>query len=157
MALDRNFSSLRNLSFIVFQKKTPDIKHHLAQAHSDPIIPYHTSQQPRQRSCFFATHKFEGPIKRQERGVWMGADKNSPQRTRPKSHSQLQMSHTNTSRQDNVVLDQLQVLGVIPWSTRGSTRVEAKEPIKLGKFLRTGRTVRLAVADCPPGWERIVR
>jgi hypothetical protein len=68
MALDRNFSSLRNLSFIVFQKKTPDIKHHLAQAHSDPIIPYHTSQQPRQRSCFFATHKFEGPIKRQERG-----------------------------------------------------------------------------------------
>jgi hypothetical protein len=65
------------------------------------------------------------------------------------SQSQLQKSHTNTNRQDNVVMDQLQVLGMIPRSTHESTRREAKEPIKLGKFLRTDRTVRLAVADCP--------
>jgi hypothetical protein len=30
-------------------------------------------------------------------------------------------------------------------------RKEAKEPIKLGKFLRTDQTVRLAVVDCPLG------
>jgi hypothetical protein len=48
-------------------------------------------------------------------------------------------------------MDQLEVLGTIPRSTHGSTREEAKEPIKLGKFLRIDRTVRLAAADCPPG------
>jgi hypothetical protein len=84
----------------------------------------------------------------------MGADKNSLQRTRPKSQSQLQKSHTNTNCQNNVVMDQLQVIGTIPQSTRGSTREEAKEPNKLGKFLRIDRIVRLATADCPPkaGW-----
>jgi hypothetical protein len=56
-----------------------------------------------------------------------------------------------TNRQDNVVIDQLQVLATIPRSTHGSTRKEAKGPIKLGKFLRTDRTVRLAAANCPPG------
>jgi hypothetical protein len=71
--------------------------------------------------------------------------------TRPKSQSQLQKSHTNTNRKGNVVMDQLQVLGMIPRSTRGSTRKDAKEPIKHGKFLRTDRTVRLATADYPPG------
>jgi hypothetical protein len=81
----------------------------------------------------------------------MGADKNSPRRTRPMSQSQLQKSHTNTNRQDNIVMDQLQVLGMIPQNTCGSTREEAKESIKLGKFLRTDRTVRLAAADCSPG------
>jgi hypothetical protein len=73
------------------------------------------------------------------------------QRTRPMSQLQLRKTHTNTNRQDNIVIDQLQVLGTIPRSTRGSTREEAKEPIKLGKFLCTDRTVCLAVADCPPG------
>jgi hypothetical protein len=68
----------------------------------------------------------------------------------PKSQSQLQKSHTNTNRQDNIVMDQLQDLGTIPQSTRKSTREEAKEPNKLGKFLRTDRTVRLATTDCPP-------
>jgi hypothetical protein len=80
----------------------------------------------------------------------MGANKNSPQRTRPMSQSQLQKSHTNTNCQDNVVMAQLHVLGTIPRSTRGSTGKEAKEPNNLGKKLRTDRTVRLAVADCPP-------
>jgi hypothetical protein len=47
-------------------------------------------------------------------------------------------------------MDQLQDLGTIPQSTRKSTREEAKEPNKLGKFLRTDRTVRLATIDCPP-------
>jgi hypothetical protein len=74
--------------------------------------------------------------------------KNLLQRTRPMSQTQLQKSHTNTNRQDNVVMDQLQVLGTIPRSTRGSTRREAKKPIKLGKFLRIDLTVRLATADC---------
>jgi hypothetical protein len=84
----------------------------------------------------------------------MGADKISLQRTRPKSQSQLQKSHTNTNCQNNVVMDQLQVIGTIPQSTRGSTREEAKEPNKLGKFLRIDQIVRLATADCPPkaGW-----
>jgi hypothetical protein len=86
----------------------------------------------------------------------MGADKNSPQRTRPTSQSQLQKSHTNTNHQDNIVMDHLRVLGTIPQSTRGSTREEAKEPIKLGKKLRTDRTVRLAAADCPPEKGRTV-
>jgi hypothetical protein len=67
------------------------------------------------------------------------------------SQLQLQKSHTNTNRRDNVVMDQLQVLGTNPRSTCGSTRNDAKEPIKLCKFLRTDRTVRLATADCPPG------
>jgi hypothetical protein len=60
-------------------------------------------------------------------------------------------SHTlaRTNRQDNVVMDQLQVLGTIPRSTHGSTRKEAKGPIKLGKFLHTDRTVRLAATNCP--------
>jgi hypothetical protein len=48
-------------------------------------------------------------------------------------------------------MDQLQVLRTIPRSTRGSTREEAKEPIKLGKILRKDWTVRLAAADYPPG------
>jgi hypothetical protein len=87
----------------------------------------------------------------------MGANKNSPQRTRPTSQSQLQKSHTNTNRQDNVVMDQLQVLGTIPQSTRGSTREEAKERIKLGEKLRKDRTVRLAAADHPPEKGRTVR
>jgi hypothetical protein len=65
------------------------------------------------------------------------------------SQSQLQKSHTNTNHQDNVVMDQVQVLGMISRSTRGSTRKEAKEPNNLGKNLRTDRTVRLAAADCP--------
>jgi hypothetical protein len=38
-------------------------------------------------------------------------------------------------------MDELQVLGTIPRNTRGSTREEAKEPIKLGKNQRTDRTV----------------
>jgi hypothetical protein len=71
------------------------------------------------------------------------------------SQSQLQKSHTNTNRKDNVVMDQLQVLGMIPRSTCGITRKGAKEPIKLGKFLRTDRTVRLAVADCLPRRDRL--
>jgi hypothetical protein len=73
------------------------------------------------------------------------------------SQSQLKKSHTNTNRQDNVVMDQLQVLGMIPLSTRGSTRKEAKEPIKLGKILRTDWTVRLSAADYPPGKARTIR
>jgi hypothetical protein len=48
-------------------------------------------------------------------------------------------------------MDQLQVLGTIPRSTRGSTRREAKEPIKLGKFLRTVRTVHPAEDQERPG------
>jgi hypothetical protein len=87
----------------------------------------------------------------------MGVDKNSPQNTRPMSQLQLQKSYMNTNRQDNVVMDQLQVLGTIPQSTRGSTREEAKEPNKLGKILHTDRTVRRregglsrqAGEDCP--------
>jgi hypothetical protein len=67
------------------------------------------------------------------------------------SQSQLQKSHMNTNHQDNVVMDQLQFLRTIPRSTRGSTREEAKEPIKLGKILRKDWTVRLAAADYPPG------
>jgi hypothetical protein len=67
------------------------------------------------------------------------------------SQSQLQKSHTNTNGQDNIVMDQLQVLGTIPRSTHGSTKEGAKEPIKLGKFLCTDRTVCLAVVNCPPG------
>jgi hypothetical protein len=74
----------------------------------------------------------------------MGTDKNSPQRTWPMSQSQLRKSHTNTNRQDNIVMGQLQVLGTIPRRTRTSTRKDAKEPIKLGKFLRTDHTVHLA-------------
>jgi hypothetical protein len=66
------------------------------------------------------------------------------------SQSQLQKSHTNTNRQDNVVMDQLRVLGTIPWNTHGSTREEAKEPIKLGTNRRTDRTVRLPAVDYPP-------
>jgi hypothetical protein len=66
------------------------------------------------------------------------------------SQSQLQKSHTNTNHQDNVVTDQLQVLRTIPLNAYGSTREETKEPIKLGKTLRTDWTVCLAVADCPP-------
>jgi hypothetical protein len=73
------------------------------------------------------------------------------------SKSQLQKSHTNTNRQDNIVMDQLQVLGTIPRSTCGSTREEAKEPIKLGKILRKNWTVRLAAMDCPPKEGRTVR
>jgi hypothetical protein len=53
-------------------------------------------------------------------------------------------------------MDQLQVLGTIPRSTRGSTRKEAKEPNNLGKNLPTDRTVRLAVTDCPPEKGRTV-
>jgi hypothetical protein len=53
-------------------------------------------------------------------------------------------------------MDQLQVLGTIPRSTRGSTREEAKEPNKLGKFMCTDQTVRLAIADCPPKGGRTV-
>jgi hypothetical protein len=53
-------------------------------------------------------------------------------------------------------MDQLQVLRTIPRSTRGSTREEAKEPIKLGKILRKDWTVRLAAADYPPGKGRTV-
>jgi hypothetical protein len=67
------------------------------------------------------------------------------------SQLQLQKSHTNTNRQDNVVMDQLQVLGTNPRSTCVSTRKDAKEPIKLCKFLHTDRIVRLATADCPLG------
>jgi hypothetical protein len=71
--------------------------------------------------------------------------------------SQLQKSHTNTNRQDDVVMDQLQVLGMIPRNSHGSTREEAKEPIKLGKILRTDRTVCPAAADCPPGKGQTIR
>jgi hypothetical protein len=51
-------------------------------------------------------------------------------------------------------MDQLQVLGTIPLNTHGSTREEAKEPMKLGKILCTKRIVRLAAADYLPekGW-----
>jgi hypothetical protein len=87
----------------------------------------------------------------------MGADKNSPQRTRPMSQSQLQKSHTNTNCQDNVVMDPLEVLGTIPRRTCESTRKEAKEANNLGKNLRTDRTVRLAVADCPPQKGRTIQ
>jgi hypothetical protein len=87
----------------------------------------------------------------------MGADKNSLQRTRPMSQSQLQKSHTNTYHQDNVVMYQLQVLGMISQSTRGSTRKEAKEPNTLGNNPCTDRTVHLVVADCPPEMGRTVQ
>jgi hypothetical protein len=70
---------------------------------------------------------------------------------------QLQKSHTNTNRKYNVVMDQLQVLGMIPQSTRRSTREEAMQPIKLGKILRTDRIVRQAATDCPPGKRGTVR
>jgi hypothetical protein len=64
------------------------------------------------------------------------------QRTRLMSQSQLQKSHTNNNRQDNVVMDQLQVLGTIPRSTHGSTRKEA----------RTYQTWQDSAyrSDCPP-------
>jgi hypothetical protein len=45
--------------FSIFQKKTLEIKHHLALAHSNSIIPYHTSQQPRQRSWFLLPTSFK--------------------------------------------------------------------------------------------------
>jgi hypothetical protein len=45
--------------FIIFEKNTPEIKHHLAQAHSNSIIPYHTSQPPSQRSCFLLPTSFK--------------------------------------------------------------------------------------------------
>jgi hypothetical protein len=99
----------------------------------------------------FSCEVDEGPIRRPERGSEWEPIKILLQRTRPKSQSQLQKSHTNTNRQDNVVMDKLQVIGTIPQSTRGSTRKDAKEQIKLGKFLCTDRTVRLAAADCSPG------
>jgi hypothetical protein len=54
-------------------------------------------------------------------------------------------------------MEQLQVLGMISRSTRGSTRKEAKEPNNLGKNLRTDRTVRLAAANCPPEKGQTVR
>jgi hypothetical protein len=53
-------------------------------------------------------------------------------------------------------MDQLQVLGMIPRSTHGITRKEAKEPIKLGKFLHTDPTIHLAATNCPPGRGRSV-
>jgi hypothetical protein len=81
----------------------------------------------------------------------MGLIKILLQRTRHMSQSQLKKSHTNTNRQDNVVMDQIQVLGTIPRNTRRSRIEEAKEPIKLGKILRTDRTVCPATADCPRG------
>jgi hypothetical protein len=81
----------------------------------------------------------------------MGADKNSSSKNLDYVPVASPKSHTNTNRQDNVVMDQLQVLGRIPRSTRRSTRREAKELIKLGKILLTDRTVHLTVADCPPG------
>jgi hypothetical protein len=87
----------------------------------------------------------------------MGADKNSPQRTRSMSQSQLQKSHTNTNRQYNIVMDQLHVIGMIPLSTHGSTRKEAKESNNLRKKLCTDRIVCLAVADCLPEKGRTVR
>jgi hypothetical protein len=87
----------------------------------------------------------------------MRADKNSPQRTRPMSQSKLQKSRKNTNRQDNIVMDQLQVLGTISRSTSGSTRKEAKEPNNLGKNLHIDWTVRLASADCQPKKGRTVR
>jgi hypothetical protein len=93
----------------------------------------------------------------------MGADKNYPQTTRPMSQSQLQKSHTNTNRQNNIVMDQLQVLGTIPRNTRGSTREEAKEPIELRENLRIDRTVPNSRglsaregADCPEDRARTV-
>jgi hypothetical protein len=53
MVLDRTFVVIQELIILTFfQKKIPEIKHHLALAHSNSIIPYHTSQQPRKRSCF---------------------------------------------------------------------------------------------------------
>jgi hypothetical protein len=79
------------------------------------------------------------------------------QRTRPMSQWQLQRSHTNTNRQDNVVMDQLQNQGMIPRSTHGSNRREAKERTKLGKFLCTDQTACLDVADCTLGRGRTVR
>jgi hypothetical protein len=87
----------------------------------------------------------------------MGADKNSPQRTRPISQSQLQKSHTNTNCQDNVVMDQLQVLATISRGTHRSTQKEEKDPNNLGKNLRIDRTVCLAAADYPPEKGRTVR
>jgi hypothetical protein len=87
----------------------------------------------------------------------MGADKNSLHGSRPMSQSQLLKSHTNTNRQDNIVMDQLQVLGTIPRSTRRSTRKEAKEPNTLDKNLLIDRTVHLAVTECPPEKEQTVR
>jgi hypothetical protein len=73
------------------------------------------------------------------------------------SQSQLQKSHMNTNRQDNVVMDQLQVLGTIPRSARGSTRRDAKEPNNLGKNLRTDQTVCLATTYCSLEKGRTVR
>jgi hypothetical protein len=60
-------------------------------------------------------------------------------------------SHPPLPHLDNIVMDQLQVLGTIPRSTRGSTGKEEKKPIKLGKFLCTDRNARLVAVDCPLG------
>jgi hypothetical protein len=38
-----------------------------------------------------------------------------------------------------------------PLKHRGSTSEQVEEAIKLGKFLRTDRTVRIATMYCPPG------
>ena len=45
--------------FNIFQKKTPEIKHHLEQDHSNSILPYHVSQQPRHGSCFLLPTSFK--------------------------------------------------------------------------------------------------
>jgi ssDNA-binding replication factor A large subunit len=87
----------------------------------------------------------------------MGADKNSSSKNSAYVPIATPKVTHNTNRQDNVLMDQLQVLGTIPRSTRGNTREETKEPIKLGKILCTDQTVRLATADYPSGKERTIQ
>jgi hypothetical protein len=102
-----------------------------------------------------------------ERGEWIGAGKillKEPglyPRQIPATHKRWIESHT--TRQDNKVMEQPQVLGTIPWSTRGSTKERREEPnqrTKLpdagglsrqeGRTVRTGhRTVRPRDADSP--------
>jgi hypothetical protein len=98
---------------------------------------------------------------RLERGEWVGAGKillKEPglyPRQIPVTHERWIESHTN--RQHNKVMDQPQVLGTIPWSTRGSTKErreesnqETKQPGSGGPSSQEGRTVRTSQADRPP-------
>jgi hypothetical protein len=78
-------------------------------------------------------------------------------RQNPVTHERWIESHTN--RQDNKVMDEPQVLGTVPRSTRGSTKEGRKEPNQRAKQPgsgglsgQAGRTVRKGRADCPAGY-----
>jgi hypothetical protein len=81
---------------------------------------------------------------------------NNPAYTLDKSRSHTSDGSNHTNRQDNEVMDQPQVLGAIPRSTRRSTR-EGKEESNQGTKLpgsgglsgQEGRTVRTGHADSP--------